>query len=88
MVHVAKSSILRHDDYKSYSKEQLIYNVKTRFSQCYRAFIEIYGGDALLDLLSNVEIKTRNYESLLKEYQTMKDELGPIRAQAVFDAYL
>lgn len=86
--HVAKSSILRHDDYKSYTAEQLVYNVTTRFSQAYKTFVEIYGADALLTLLANVEVKSPFYGALINKYHDMQREHGSVMTHAVFDAYL
>lgn len=68
--------ILRHEDYVPYTLDQLVYNVKTRFSQSYRVFLDLYGEDALLDVLANVEVKSRNYKSLINHYKEFKEQHG------------
>lgn len=68
--------ILRHDDYVSYTLDQLIYNVKTRFSQSYRVFCDLFGENALLDVLANVEVKSRNYKSLINHYKEFREQHG------------
>lgn len=52
--------------------EQLVYNVTTRFSKAYKAFYEIFGADALLDVIANVELDYRpDYQDLVNQYSGM-----------------
>lgn len=76
---VAKSRILRHTDYESATVEQLIYNVRTRFSQSFKLFIDVFGQDALLNLLGQCHVTSRHYLSLsqyLKQFNSI--QLGTI----------
>lgn len=80
---VAKSIILRHEKYEQKTIEQLVYNVSTRFSQCYRAFLDLFGQDALLDLISNCELKNRDYISLVSFYKMVH----PLQRQKILDIH-
>lgn len=52
--------------------EQLVYNVKTRFSQCYKVFLELYGPEALIEVLSNCEVTSRHYKSLINYFNELR----------------
>lgn len=83
-----KAVILRREDYKPVTMEQLVYNVSTRFAQCYKVFLEMFGSDALLDVLSNAEVKSRHYKSLLASYNELKKTRGMFVFEEVCNAYL
>lgn len=76
IVLVEKIVILRHEDYQPATMDKLIYNVQTRFAQCYRVFLECFGSDALLDILSNCEVKNRHYKSLIEHFRELEKEKG------------
>lgn len=69
-INVCRSTlILRHADYEPYTINQLFYNVTTRFGQAFKAFYDLFGADKLLSVVSNIELKNRNYESLVSYYK-------------------
>lgn len=81
-------TILKKKDRSNYTIESLIYNVRTRFSQSYRAFLELFGADALIDLLSNVEIKNRDYNCLVADYRKMKEDYGSVMTHTLYNDVL
>lgn len=65
-----KSQFYDAKDYQDSTVERLVENVK-RYSQSYRAFLDLYGVDALLDILSNVEVSKPSLKSLINYYKSV-----------------